>query len=87
MPETGDITAAMVADRLGVTTTEFDGLRVELEARGFPSADPTTGRYAIEAVDVWRLRRYPGLFPLLTAAPQPTDAGAVFAERMRRLRG
>lgn len=77
----------MVAERLGITVAEFERVRAELEERGFPPADPTTGCYAVEAVDVWRLRRYPPLFPSLAAAPAAADAGAVFHDRIRRLRG
>jgi hypothetical protein len=49
--------------------------------------DPTTGLYCIEAVHRWRLRRYPKLFPELTAAPAAVNAATVFAERMGRQRG
>lgn len=87
VPERGDIDKAMVANRLGLSVGEFDLRREELEKRGFPEADVTTGQYAAEAVDMWRLRRYPALFPQLTWAPAATDAGAVFGERMRRMRG
>ena len=86
-PEKGDVSTAMVAERLGITVAEFESVRIELAERGFPTADPTTRRYAVEAVDVWRLRRYPPLFPALSATPQAADAGAVFHDRMRRLRG
>ncbi|XYD07771.1 hypothetical protein R1A27_22200 [Methylobacterium sp. NMS12] len=33
--------------------------------QGFPRPDPDTGMYCLEAVDRWRLQRYPALFPEL----------------------
>jgi hypothetical protein len=66
---------------------EFALSRSDLERRGFPEPDPTTGLYCIEAVDRRRLRRYPKLFPELTAAPSAVNAATVFAERMGRQRG
>jgi hypothetical protein len=66
---------------------EFALWRSDLERRGFPEPDPTTGLYCIEAVDRWRLRRYPKLFPELTTVPAAVDAAAVFVERMGRHRG
>jgi hypothetical protein len=83
----GDVSKALVAQRLGLTVADFELHRVELEKRGFPEADMTTGLYAIEAVDRWRLRRYPRLFPELTTSPTATHAEAVFHERMQRLGG
>lgn len=87
IPDKGDVTATLIAMRLGLSTADFEVRRPELEKRGFPEADPTTGLYAIEAVDRWRLRRYPRLFPELTASPAATHADAVFHERMQRLGG
>jgi hypothetical protein len=66
---------------------EFAHSRSDLERRGFPEPDPTTGLYCIEAVDRWRLRRYPKLFPELTTAPAAVDVATVFVERMGRRRG
>jgi hypothetical protein len=85
IPERGDVSKAMVAQRLGLTVVDFELRRAELEKRGFPEADTTTGLYCIEAVDRWRLRRHSRLFPELTFAPTAVDAGAVFDERMARL--
>lgn len=87
IPDKGDVPASLIAARLGLSTADFDLRRPDLEKRGFPEADPTTGLYAIEAVDRWRLRRYPRLFPELTASPAATHAEAVFNERMQHLRG
>jgi hypothetical protein len=87
IPDRGDVTASIVAARLGLSPLEFEAQRGELEKRGFPDPDVTTGLYAIEAVDRWRLRRYPTLFPELTATPTAVHAEAVFHERMQRLGG
>jgi hypothetical protein len=85
MPDRGDVRPALVASRLGLTLSEFEACRGELETRNFPRPDQTTGRYCIEAVDRWRLARHAKLFPELTGAPVAVNAGAVFEERLRRL--
>lgn len=85
IPDKGDIARALVAQRLGMSVADFDARRADLEARGFPEADETTGLYAVEAVDRWRLRRYPRLFPELTASRAAVDAGAVFEQRMGKI--
>jgi hypothetical protein len=59
IPDRGDVAPSVVAQRLGLSLTDFNRWRPELEARGFPMPDPTTGQFCIEAVDWWRLRRYP----------------------------
>jgi hypothetical protein len=85
IPDRGDVAASTVAARLGLSLTDFEARRPELERRGFPQPDETTGKYCIEAVDRWRLRRHLRLFPELTAPVGAVDAGAVFEERMAHL--
>lgn len=85
IPERGDVPPAMVAQRLGLTLEAFAATRVELERRGFPAPDETTGLYCIEAVDRWRLRRHARLFPELTGAPMARQADEVYDGRMQRL--
>lgn len=85
IPERGDVAPNVVAQRLGMSLPDFEACRPELEKRGFPERDPTTGRYCIEAVDRWRLRRFPRLFPELTVSPAAVRADAVFEHRLRRL--
>jgi hypothetical protein len=46
---------------------------ISLLARGFPPPDETTGNYCLEAVDAWRLRRYPHLFPAPCIEEPKTD--------------
>jgi hypothetical protein len=87
IPEKGDVPKGLVALRLGMSVADFDARRPELEKRGFPQADETTGMFCIEAVDRWRLRRYSRLFPELTAAPVAAHADTVFSERLSRLNG
>src|SRR4051812_42951488 len=58
LPEKGDVPRAQIAQRLGLEIHEFETFIERLEKRGFPPPDPTTGRYCLEAVDRWRLRRH-----------------------------
>jgi len=60
----------LVAQHLGMSLPDFEACGIELERRGFPERDPTMGGYCIEAVGRWCLRRFPRLFPELTAVPQ-----------------
>jgi hypothetical protein len=87
IPDRGDVPSATVAARLGLSVPDFEARRRALFERGFPEPDPTTGLFCIEAVDRWRLRRHPRLFPELTNAPAAAHAEAVFDERMRRFNG
>jgi hypothetical protein len=86
IPDRGDVAPSIVATRLGLSLTEFESRRRELEERGFPQPDETTGQYCIEAVDRWRLRRHARLFPELTVAAGAVDAGAVVEERLAAMR-
>ena len=61
--EPRDIAPEMAARRLGLSLVQFEEKLPALLQRGFPAADPTTGQYCIEAIDQWRLRRFPQLFP------------------------
>lgn len=87
IPERGDVPPAAVAHRLGLSLPDFRVQLPVLQKRGFPSPDPTTGQFCIEAVDRWRLNRHPFLFPELTNAHSATHAGIVFNERRQRLFG
>jgi hypothetical protein len=87
IPARGDVAASLVAELLGLSLTEFEARQPALRERDFPEPDPTTGLYCIEAVERWRMRRHPRLFPELTSAPTAAHAGAVFDERLRRFNG
>jgi hypothetical protein len=68
---------------------EFDRLRLELFARGFPQPDITTGLYDLKAIDAWQDARS-GLTPdasTLTEAAPLRNASDVFKERAARLHG
>jgi hypothetical protein len=85
IPDRGDVAPSIVAARLGLSLPEFEAQRHDLKRRGFPEPDETTGRYCIEAVDRWRLRRHASLFPELTWAPAALHARSVFDDRLRRM--
>jgi hypothetical protein len=87
IPARGDVADSLVAELLGLSLTEFEARKPALLERGFPEPDPTTGLYCIEAVDRWRMRRHPYLFPELTTVPTATHASAIFEDRLRRLNG
>jgi hypothetical protein len=87
IPSRGDVTASTVAELLGLSVANFETFLAALRERKFPDPDPTTGLYCIEAVERWRLMRYPQLFPELTTAPAAAHAEAVFDGRMRRFDG
>jgi hypothetical protein len=87
IPDRGDVPPAVMVQRLGMSLADFEARRAELERRGFPEIDPTTGCYCIEAVDRWRLRRFPRLFPELTGSHTAVNADAVFEQRIGRFNG
>ena len=66
IPARGDVSASTIADLLGLSGAEFAARLPALHERKFPSPDPTTGLYCIEAVERWRLLRHPQLFPEFT---------------------
>jgi len=57
--------------------------------RGFPGADPTTGMFDLEAIDLWRHARHPHLFalPPLTPTPRLREPREVIDERIKKLAG
>lgn len=85
--------ADKVARRLCLTPLQFQECQRRLFERGFPLPDETTGMYDLEAVDRWRKRQRPDLYPELTAglpavevARPRTDWGARFVEAEERRR-
>lgn len=84
--EPGDIPPAKVARRLHLTLEQFEERKPRLFARRFPTPDPDTGMYDLEAVDRWRHLRHKELFPELTAEPiesQPEAPKPSMGERFR----
>jgi hypothetical protein len=75
------------ARRLGLTLAAFDAKLAELEARGFPRHDPTTGNYDLIAIDAWMDRQsaLPNVSGVLTDRPAARNAQEVFGERARRV--
>lgn len=87
------VPADKVARRLCLTPAQFQDCQRRLFARGFPLPNETTGMYDLEAVDRWRKRQRPELYPELTAglpaadvARPRTDSGARFVETQKRRR-
>jgi len=87
----GDVPAAKAARRLHLLEADFLRMLPELLARGFPPADPTTGMFDLNAIEVWRRSRNPRLFgltPLVTneEPPRKVDMGERFREAQERRR-
>ncbi len=61
--EPKDVSEEAAGRRLGLSLAQFREKLPALLQRGFPAADPTTDNYCLEAVDEWRMRRFPQLFP------------------------
>ena len=87
--EPRDVPPEKAARRLHVTLAEFTVMLPALMDRGFPGADPTTGMFDLEAIDLWRHARHPHLFALLplTPTPQLRDSREVIDERIKKLAG
>ena len=82
LPPGGDVPPSTAARRLGLTLQQFKAALPELQQRSppFPSADPTTGNYDLDAIDEWRRNRHPQLF--LTAPQAARDARDVVRQRL-----
>lgn len=79
-----DVPAPAAARRIGLTEAQFRDARPNLEARGFPKPDTTTGNWDLDAIDEWRRRRFPELFMVATEGVR--DARAVVKDRLERMR-
>src|SRR5262245_25764388 len=73
------------ARRLGLSLIEFDRVKGELFAQGFPQPDAVTGNFDLKAVEAWQDARS-GLSQL-TTEPKPRDPAQGFSERVARLNG
>jgi len=71
--EPGDVPVQVAARRLGLTVEQFQEKLPALLARGFPPPDVTTGMFCLEAIDQWRIRRFPQLFPVPSIEGPKTD--------------
>ncbi len=81
----GDVPASLAATRMGMTTEAFTTALPNLVARGFPKADPDTGNFDLDAIDVWRRSRHPHLFNA-AASFGARDAGSVVKDRLEAMR-
>lgn len=77
--EPGDVPPEKAARRLHLTLDQFTEILPRLLARGFPSPDPDTGNFDLDAIDQWRKRRSPALFGLTSGVPveQAVEAGTL----------
>lgn len=75
-----DVPAEKAARRLGITEKAFRDALGDLQRRGFPQADETTGMYDLKAIDAWCDKRNPQLF--LTTPTQARDARAIAKQRL-----
>jgi hypothetical protein len=83
--ETGDVPPVVAAHHMGCASVkEFEANLPALLERGFPSADPTTGNFDLDAIKQWRRLRHPQLFGAdrLPAGPKARDAKDVVRQRL-----
>jgi hypothetical protein len=86
LPPGGDVPPVTAARRMGLTLEAFSDALPALVARGFPSADATTGNYDLDAIDVWRRTRYPKLFFDAAHLEPSRDAERIVAQRLATAR-
>jgi hypothetical protein len=79
-----DVPITKAARHLGLTIDQFRAKLPELYRRNFPSPDPTTGMFDLEAIDRWQDARNPQIFSQ-SAVDAPIDARTVAKERLARL--
>jgi hypothetical protein len=77
-----DVPPELAARRLGLSIEAFEDLRADLEARGFPIPDVTTGFYDLKAIEAWQDRRS-GLAGM--SVPAAKDAATVVSGRLARM--
>jgi hypothetical protein len=77
----GDVPLEKAARRLHLTPSEFSEKLPNLLARGFPPADPDTGMFDLDAIDLWRRRRHAAVTELTAAASAAQHAVDPMAER------
>jgi hypothetical protein len=77
----GDVPPEKAARRLHLSLGRFEEVLPDLLARGFPPADPTTGMYDLEAIDLWRKNRHQPA-GALTHPPMARNAKDVVRARL-----
>lgn len=83
LPPGGDVPLDVAARRMAMTGEEFREKLPELFTRGFPAADPTTGKFDLDAIDTWRKSRYPQIYRL-PSSTGARDANDVVRSRLTR---
>lgn len=80
-----DVPPVKAARRLGLSLAAFQEKLPRLLVRGFPSPDPDTGNFGLEAIDFWRRARDRHPQGELTPAPPPANDGPspTMGERFR----
>lgn len=88
-PGSGDCPPIAAARVLWLTLEEFQAKLPELQIRGFPAPDLTTGNFDMDAINAWRKSRFPHLFSatVLTLAPTARNASDVVRSRLAGIRG
>jgi hypothetical protein len=79
-----DVPGEIAARRLGQSLAEFNAIKPNLLARGFPQPDPDTGNYDLDAINRWCDARHPHLFGA-GATMQARDARLVVSDRLKKL--
>lgn len=82
-PGSGDCPPIAAARVLFLSLAEFKQKLPELYARGFPSPDPTTGNYDMDAINAWRQLRHKQLFSPAGLTPPPAARHASDVVRAR----
>lgn len=82
--EPRDVPPEKAARRLGLTTEQFADLLPRLLSRGFPSSDPDTGNYDLDAIDEWRASRHK---PVLPGNAKPAHNPGLVAARLEKMFG
>jgi hypothetical protein len=85
--EPRDIPPMKAARRLHLTLEEFYAKLPELQARGFPAPDPTTGMFDLKAIDTWADARNPRIFKKDAETESKKDARQVVKDRLERFGG
>jgi hypothetical protein len=78
----GDGSEIVAAKMLDLPVDEFRKALPRLLSRGFPAADPTTGKYDLDAVNEWRKIRHPRLFDPVQSTGSRYDANEIAKARI-----
>jgi hypothetical protein len=86
----GDGSEADAARIMGLSIAAFREKLPRLQSRGFPVPDLDTGLFDLDAINAWRRKRHPHLFPSetqggLTPAPTALDARSVVRGRVESM--